>query len=377
MFRPIYYVRRTLNDAQINYDTTEKEFFVMVFAFDKFRSYLVGSKVIVHTNHSALKYLLSKKKSKPLEIREEFPDEQIFSITMVSERPHWYADAANFLASGWLPRDLSRDQIRKLQDGVIRRCVPEGEMESIMSHCYDGAAGGHYGGNHTATKAMEVGFYWRTLYKDVRAYACDKCQRAAVDYVSEWVEAIPTRTNDARVVCEFLRKNICTRFGTTWVIISDNRSHFVNKQFATLLSKYGVTHKIRTRYHDQTSGQVEVANRELKRIFEKTFSSSRKYWSIKLDEALWAYRIAFKTTIGTSPFKLVYGKLCHLPVEIEHKVYCAIKMLNLDLSLAGEHKLAQMNELEEFRLDAYENARIFKEKTKRWHDRLIKPKEFH
>nr|XP_016437184.1 PREDICTED: uncharacterized protein LOC107763226 [Nicotiana tabacum] len=201
-----------------------------------------------------------------------------------------------------------------------RRCVPEEEMISILSHFHDGAAGEHYGGNRTATKVMEAGFFWPTLYKYARAYvaACDKCQRAgniskrdevplnsilvcgifdvwgidfmgqfpmshsheyilvAIDYVSKWVEAIPTRTNDARVVCEFLRKNIFTHFGTPRAIISDNGSHFVNKQFAALLSK-----------------------------------------------------------------------------------------------------LEQMNELEEFRLDAYESARIFKEKTKRWHDSLIKPKEFH
>ncbi|XP_070055265.1 uncharacterized protein [Nicotiana tomentosiformis] len=106
-------------------------------------------------------------------------------------------------------------------------------------------------------------------------------------------------------------------------------------------------------------------------------SASRKDWFVKLEEALWAYRTAFKTTIGTSLFKLVYEKLCHLPVEIEHKAYWEIKMLNLDLSLAGEYRLAQMNALEEFRLDAYENVRIFKEKTKRWHDHLIKSKEFH
>nr|XP_016461798.1 PREDICTED: uncharacterized protein LOC107785087 [Nicotiana tabacum] len=178
-------------------------------------------------------------------------------------------------------------------------------------------------------------------------------------------------------MCEFLRKNIFTHFGTPRVIISDNGSHFVNKQFATLLFKYGVTHKTRTSYHAQTSGQVEVANRELKRILEKTVSASRKDWSVKLEEALWAYRTAFKTTIRTSPFKVVYEKSCHLPVEIEHKAYWVIKMLNLDLSPAGEHKLAQMNALEKFRLDAYENTRIFKENTKKWHDSLIKPKEFH
>ncbi|XP_075080006.1 uncharacterized protein LOC142165328 [Nicotiana tabacum] len=123
---------------------------------------------------------LEKPPVETVEIREEFFDEQIFSIVVVSERPRWYADVANFLASGWLPRDLSCAQRRKLQDGVIRRGVPEGEMASILSHCHGGAAGGHYGGNHTATNIMEAGFYCPTLYKDARAYvaARDKCQRA-------------------------------------------------------------------------------------------------------------------------------------------------------------------------------------------------------
>ncbi|XP_019264567.1 PREDICTED: uncharacterized protein LOC109242173 [Nicotiana attenuata] len=242
-------------------------------------------------------------------------------------------------------------------DGVIRRGVPDGEMASILSHCHDGAAGGHYGGNRTAEKVMEAGFYCPTLYKDARAYVavCDKCQRASdISKRDEmphnsipWVKAIPTWTSDARVVCEFLRKNIFKGFGTSRVIISDNGSHFVNKRFAALLSKYGVKHKTGTPYHAQTSGQVEVANRELKQILEKMVSASRKEWSEMLEEALWTCKTAFKTTIGTSLFKLC------------------------------EHRLAQMNALEQFRLDAYENVRIFKEKTKRWNDRLIKPKEFH
>ncbi|XP_075087557.1 uncharacterized protein LOC142169576 [Nicotiana tabacum] len=223
IFRPIYYARRTLNDAQVKYATTEKEFLVVVFTFDKFRSYMVGSKVI------------------------------IFSIVAVSERPPWYVDVANFLPRGYLPLDLSRDQ----------RCVPEGEMASILSHCHDRVVGGNYGGNRTTAK------------------------------------------------------------------------------FATLMSKYGVAHKTRTLYHDQTSGQVEVSNSEPKRIIEKMVSASRKDWSVKLEEALWAYRTTFKTTIGTSPFKLVYGILCHILIEIENKAYWAIKMLNIDLSLTGTMELSK------------------------------------
>ncbi|GJT90281.1 reverse transcriptase domain-containing protein [Tanacetum coccineum] len=140
------------------------------------------------------------------------------------------------------------------------------------------------------------------------------------------------------------------------------------------MSKYGVTHRLATAYHPQTSGQVEVSNRGLKRILERTVGENRASWSDKLDDALWAFRTAFKTPIGCTPYKLVYRKSCHLPIELEHKAYWALKHANFDLKTAGDHQKLQLNELRD---QAYENYLIYKERTKKLHDSKIKNRIFN
>ncbi|GJY92373.1 reverse transcriptase domain-containing protein [Tanacetum coccineum] len=196
----------------------------------------------------------------------------------------------------------------------------------------------------------------------------------AVDYVFKWFEAQALLINDARVVVKFL-KVLFSRFRVPKALIRG--THFCNSQLKKALLKYGVTHKISMAYQPQTNGQTKVTNRAIKRILERSVGYNPKDWSKKLNDALWAFRTAYKTPTGCTPFRMVYGKACHLPVEIEHKAYWALKQCNMDLTAAAKNRFMELNELMELRDGAYENTRIYKERTNIWHDsRLRGDKKF-
>nr|GEZ52417.1 reverse transcriptase domain-containing protein [Tanacetum cinerariifolium] len=310
---------------------------------------------------------------------------------------------ANFHAKNFIVKGMSSQQKKKFfkdikhyfwddpylfqicADQIIRRYVHGQEAYDILKACHEGPTGGHHDANFTAKKVFDAGFFWPTIYRDAHdlVKSCDSCQRqgkisqrdempqnviqvceifyvwgidfmgpfpssrrnryilVAVDYLSKWVEAKALPTNDARVVVKFL-KSLFARFGTPRAIISDRGTYFCNDKFAKVMSKYGVTHHLATAYHPQTSGQVEVSNRGLKRILERTVGENRASWSEKIDDALWAFRTAYKTPIGCTPYKKL-----------------------------------QLNELNELRDKAYDNSLIYKEKTKKIHDSKIKNRIFN
>nr|GEZ46150.1 reverse transcriptase domain-containing protein [Tanacetum cinerariifolium] len=387
-FRPIYYASKTMNQAEANYTTTEKEMLAVVYRFEKFRSYLIMNKSIVYTDHSALKYLFAKKDAKahllrwilllqefdfkvidtrgaenyavdhlsrlenpyenifdPKEINKTFPLESLNKGMTSQQKQKFFKDARHYF---WDDPYL----FRTCADQIIQRCVAGKEAIDILNACHSGPIEGHYGANYTAKKVFDSGFYWPSIYKDAFEIVkrCDSCQRqgrvsqkhempqnfiqiceifdvwsidlmgpfrsskgnkyilVAVDYLSKWVEAKALPTNDARVVIRFL-KSLFSRFGTPKAINSDQGTQFCNDQFSRVMAKYGVTYRLSIAYHPQTSGQVEVTNSGLKHILERTVGENRASWSDKLEDALWEFRTAFKTSIGCTPLKIFSGKL--------------------------------------------------------------------
>nr|GEV45303.1 reverse transcriptase domain-containing protein [Tanacetum cinerariifolium] len=276
----------------------------------------------------------------PKEINETFPLESLKKVAHQDPSTPWFADFANYHARKFI--------IKAGQEAI-----------DILNACHIGHTRGHYGANYTAKKrdampqnsiqVCEIFDVWGIDFMGpFPSSKGNKYILVAVDYLSKWVEAKALPTNDARIVVKILKS-------------------FFSR----------VTHRLSTAYHPQTSGQVEVTNRGLKRILERMVGENRALWSDKLEDALWAFRTAFKTHVGCTPYRLVYGKACHLPLELEHKAFWALKHANFDLKTAGDHRKLQLNELSELRNQAYENSLIYKKKTKKLHDAKIKNRIFN
>ncbi|GJR73224.1 reverse transcriptase domain-containing protein [Tanacetum coccineum] len=297
-----------------------------MYAFEKFQPYLVLSKSIVYTDHSALKYLLAKQDAKPRflrwilllqefdvvirdkkgaenlaadhlsrlenphqselekkEITETFPLETLGIGMSSQQKRKFFKDVKHYFWDDPFLFKICADQ-------VIRRCMHGKEALDILEACHNGPTGGHHGANLTAKKVFDAGFFWPTIYKDAHELVknCDSCQRQGKISQRDEMPQIshPSYVNSVTfgVLTHWARpvfqegtnvyRAVDYLFGAPRAIISDRGTHFCNDQFAKVMLKYGVTHRLSPTYHPQTSRQVEVSNRGLKRILERTIGEN-------------------------------------------------------------------------------------------------------
>nr|GFA69197.1 reverse transcriptase domain-containing protein [Tanacetum cinerariifolium] len=378
-FRPIHYASKTMNQAEANYTTTEKEMLAYLFAKKDAKARLLRWILLLQEFHfkvidtrGAENYdtdHLSRLENpyenvfEPKEINETFPLESLNMVAHKDPSTPWFSDLANYNAENFIIKGMTSQQkkfffkdarhyfwddpylFRTCADKIIRHYVADKEAIDILNACHSGPTGGHYGASYTAKKVFDSGFYWPSIYKDSFKLVkhCDSCQRQGK--VSQKDE-MPQN---------FIQ--ICEIFDV-WGI------DFMGPFPSSKGNKYILV-------------AVEVTNRGLKRILERTVGENCASWSDKLKDALWAFRTAFKTLIGCTPYCLVYDKACHLPLELEHKAYWPLKYANFDLKTAGDHRKLQLNELNELRDQAYENSLIYKELTKKLHDDKIKNRIFN
>ncbi|GJX62664.1 reverse transcriptase domain-containing protein [Tanacetum coccineum] len=294
------------------------------------------------------------------EVDDNFLGESLMEMN-TKDKP-WSADFVNYLVADILPKRITYQQKNKFFSDLKHYFWEEPYIFKVCSDACQKT------GNISKRDEMplnniqvcEIFDIWGIDFMGpfLKSYKFEY-NIVAVDYISKWDEAQALPTNDARVVVTFLKK-LFYHFGMPKALISDRGTHFCNKIMEKTMKRYGVNHCLSTSYHPQT-----------------TVNDNPAIWSRKLDDTLWAFLTAYKTPTGTTPYKLIYGKNCHLPFEIKHRAYWALKNCNPDLIAAGEKRVFQLHELDELRQQAYENSCLYKARTKVWHDRKLRMrKEF-
>lgn len=319
--------------------------------------------------------------------------------------------------------EIIADQLYKRgKDKQLRLCVTKAEYIKVLEPAHAGLSRGHFFADTTAKAIMTAGLWWPTLFQDAAEFVkrCDQCQRVkvpirkdnmplrpmmgarafakwgidfvgpinppahrtraqyiivATDYLTKWVEAKATPKNDARTTTCFLYEYVFTRDGLPIEIVSDRGTHFLNDVIHYLLDEFIVVHKKSAPYHPQANRQAESTNKILCTVLTKIVENSQIDWELKLNSALWAYRVAYKTAIGTTPFNLVYGLDTILPMEFLVPTLRVAK----ELEWTGHefsHRIAELEQLDEFCLRSVAAMYAQKRRLKQFHDAHIVNKEF-
>ncbi|GJU87970.1 reverse transcriptase domain-containing protein [Tanacetum coccineum] len=306
-----------------------------------------------------------KDKLENKEINEAFPLETLGSIALQDQSTPWFADFANYHAGKFVIKGMTSQQKNKFFKDVKHYFWDDPFLFKICVSDQDSI------GPPSTRMPMTLSPVVTFVNVKEKLRNVMRCHKTPSKFAKSLTSGALILWGRSR-----LQEGTSTY---SWLLTTcqNGLKQKRSPPMMPVMLKYGVTHRLSTAYHPQTSGQVEVSNRGLKRILERTVGENRASWSDKLDDALWAFRTAYKTPIGCTPYKLVYGKACHLPIELEHKAYWALKHTNFDVQTAGDHRKVQLNELNELRDQAYENSLIYKEKTKRVHDAKIKNRVFN